>query len=99
MVKIWRLMEKKTGYQIYLYLRTSTPEMIFLQALRRPQGTHSLEASTLWVGRRMSHAPGLDSVTWFEPGEGTKGVIIDATAIGDPERSWIITVHPFRCSL
>lgn len=43
----------------------------------------------------MSHAPGLDRDTWLEPGDGTKGVTIEAIATGDPERSWIVTDQPF----
>jgi hypothetical protein len=46
-------------------------------------------------GRRISHAPGLDRVTRFEPGDGTKGVTIEAIATGEPERSWTVIDHPF----
>jgi hypothetical protein len=38
----------------------------------------------------------LDRLTWFEPGDGTNGVTIDAIATGDPDRSWIVIDHPFR---
>ena len=30
------------------------------------------------------------------PGDGTKGVTMDAAATGDPDRSWIVMDHPFR---
>ncbi|KAF7819745.1 hypothetical protein G2W53_025200 [Senna tora] len=35
----------------------------------------------------MSQAPGLDRDTRSEPGEGTKGVIMEAAATGEPDRS------------
>lgn len=44
----------------------------------------------------MSQAPGFDLLTLFEPCDGTNGVTMDAAAIGEPERSWIMTDHPFR---
>lgn len=44
----------------------------------------------------MSQAPGFDLLTLFEPCDGTNGVTKDAAAIGEPERSWIVTDHPFR---
>lgn len=43
----------------------------------------------------MSHAPGFDRDTLSEPGEGTNGVIMEAAATGEPDRSWIVTIHPF----
>lgn len=43
----------------------------------------------------MSHAPGLDRETRSDPGEGTNGVIIEAAATDEPERSWIVIIHPF----
>ena len=43
----------------------------------------------------MSHAPGFDRDTRSEPCEGTKGVIMEAAATGEPDRSWIVTIHPF----
>lgn len=51
-----------------------------------------------WSGRMISQAPGFDRETRADPGEGTNGVTIEAVATGDPERSWIVTVHPFRWS-
>lgn len=60
------------------------------QASRRP---HGLQVP--WPGRRISHAPGLDRLTRSDPGDGTKGVTIDAAATGEPERSWMVTDHPF----
>lgn len=30
------------------------------------------------------------------PDEATNGVTIDATATGEPDRSWIVIDHPFR---
>eukprot|EP01018_Ginkgo_biloba_P031320 Gb_39793 [translate_table: standard] len=47
----------------------------------------------------MSQAPGFERLTRSEPGEGTKGVTMDAAATGEPERSWIITSHPLRSLL
>lgn len=68
------------------------------QASRRPHGFHVPQP-----GRRINHAPGLDFVTLSEPGDGTKGVTIDAIATGEPVRLWIVIDHPFRslegCSL
>lgn len=61
------------------------------QASRRPQGFHVPQP-----GRRINHAPGLDFVTLSEPGDGTKGVTIDAIATGEPVRLWIVIDHPFR---
>jgi hypothetical protein len=61
------------------------------QASRRPHGFQ-----VPCDGRRISHAPGLDRLTWSEPGDGTNGVTIDAIATGDPDRSWIVIDHPFR---
>jgi hypothetical protein len=46
----------------------------------------------------MSQEPGLARETRPEPGDGTNGVTIDAAATGDPDRSWMVTVQPFRCS-
>lgn len=43
----------------------------------------------------MSHAPGLDLETRSDPGDATKGVIIEAAATGDPDRSWIVIIQPF----
>lgn len=60
------------------------------QASRRP---HGLQVPC--SGRMMSHAPGLDRLTRSDPGDGTKGVTIDAAATGEPERSWMVTDHPF----
>jgi hypothetical protein len=31
----------------------------------------------------------------LEPGDGTKGVTIEAIATGEPERSWIVIDQPF----
>lgn len=47
-------------------------------------------------GRRINHAPGFERLTRSEPGDGTNGVTIEAIATGEPERSWIVIVHPFR---
>ena len=47
-------------------------------------------------GRRISQAPGFDRLTLPEPGEGTNGVVIEAAATGQPERSWMVIDHPFR---
>jgi hypothetical protein len=44
----------------------------------------------------MSQAPGFDRDTRSVPGEGTNGVITEAAATGEPERSYIIIIHPFR---
>lgn len=60
------------------------------QASRRPHGFQVPSP-----GRRMSQHPGLDRLTLSEPGEATKGVTIEATATGEPERSWIVMDHPF----
>lgn len=43
----------------------------------------------------MSHAPGLDLDKRLEPGDGTKGVAIEAIATGEPQRSWIVIDQPF----
>ena len=43
----------------------------------------------------MSHAPGLDLETRSDPGDATKGVIIEAAATGDPDKSWIVIIQPF----
>lgn len=43
----------------------------------------------------MSQQPGLDRLTRSEPGDATKGVTIEATATGEPERSWMVMDHPF----
>lgn len=43
----------------------------------------------------MSHAPGFDRLTLLVPGDGTKGVTIEAAATGDPDRSWTVIDHPF----
>lgn len=47
----------------------------------------------------MSQAPGLDLLTRSVPGDGTKGVTIEAAATGDPDRSWMVIDHPFRSFL
>lgn len=47
-------------------------------------------------GRSISQAPGLDRLTLPEPGEGTNGVVMEAAATGQPERSWMVIDHPFR---
>nr|ACG30162.1 hypothetical protein [Zea mays] len=44
----------------------------------------------------MSHAPGLDRLTRSVPGEGTKGVTMDAIATAEPFRSCTVTDHPLR---
>lgn len=62
-----------------------------LHASRRPHGFHVPSP-----GRRMSHEPGFERLTRSDPGEATKGVTIDATATGEPERSWTVIDHPFR---
>lgn len=43
----------------------------------------------------MSQQPGLDRLTRSEPGEATNGVTIEASATGEPERSWMVMDHPF----
>lgn len=44
----------------------------------------------------MSHEPGLERLTLSEPGEGTKGVTIEAAATGEPDKSWTVIDQPFR---
>lgn len=44
----------------------------------------------------MSHAPGLERLTRSVPGEATKGVTMEASATGEPERSCTVTDHPLR---
>lgn len=60
------------------------------QASSLPHGFH-----VPWPGRRISQAPGFERLTRSVPGDGTKGVTIEAVATGEPERSWIVTDHPF----
>lgn len=43
----------------------------------------------------MSQQPGLDRLTRSEPGEATNGVTMEASATGEPERSWMVMDHPF----
>uniref|UniRef100_A0A0A9D7Z2 Uncharacterized protein n=1 Tax=Arundo donax TaxID=35708 RepID=A0A0A9D7Z2_ARUDO len=50
------------------------------------------------VAWRMSQEPGLARETRPEPGDGTNGVTMDAAATGEPDRSWMVTVQPLRCS-
>lgn len=44
----------------------------------------------------MSQAPGFDRLTRSVPGDGTKGVTMEAAATGEPERSWMMIDQPFR---
>lgn len=46
-------------------------------------------------GRTISQAPGLDFATQSQPVDGTNGVVMNAAATAEPERSCIFTFHPF----
>ncbi|GER25142.1 PTS system glucose-specific EIICBA component [Striga asiatica] len=61
------------------------------QASSRPHGFHP-EGE----GRRTSHAPGLDRETRWDPRDGTNGVIMEAAATAEPDRSCTVIIHPLR---
>lgn len=46
-------------------------------------------------GRTINQDPGLDLATQSQPEDGTKGVVMKAAATAEPERSCIVTFHPF----
>nr|GMC83248.1 hypothetical protein ACMD2_17387 [Ipomoea batatas] len=46
-------------------------------------------------GCTINQVPGLDLATQSQPVDGTNGVVIKAAATAEPERSCIVTFHPF----
>lgn len=57
---------------------------------------HGCQLSDLPVsGRTINQDPGLDLATQSQPEDGTKGVVMKAAATAEPERSCMVTFHPF----
>lgn len=90
--------------RVELARRTAGPPVASGRSSKRwPRPSGSRHASSLphgfqvpSSGRRISQAPGFDRLTRPEPGEGTKGFVIEAAATGQPERSWMVIDHPLR---
>lgn len=81
------------GHKLKFLAQTIT-SVVFSQASSRAHGIQP--PSPICPGLRINKAPKFERLTLSVQNEGRKCVTIDATATGDPERSCIITSHPFH---